>query len=229
MKLKELPIMERPYEKLEMYGAECLSTAELVAIIIKSGTKDLTSVEVAQELLKDDVMEKGIAFLKDVSIEELVQKKGIGRVKAIQLKAISELAIRASKPVRILRRKIDMPEEAAKILMPDFKGEKQEVVKTILLDNRNQIIKIVTIAIGGINSSSVEVREVYKEPIKTNAAKIILAHNHPSGDTTPSIEDIKFTRKINEAGRVFGIELMDHIIIGDGTFCSLKRLKNFVI
>lgn len=227
MKLKELPTMERPYEKLEMYGAECLSTAELVAIIIKSGTKDLTSVEVAQELLKEDVAERGITFLKDISIEELIQKKGIGRVKAIQLKAIAELAIRANKPVKILRKRIDTPEEAAKILIPDFKGEKQEIVKTILLDTQNKIIKIVTIAIGGVNSTTVEIREIYKEPIKTNAAKIILAHNHPSGDTTPSSEDIKFTRKINEAGKVFGIELMDHIIIGDGTFCSLKRLKKF--
>lgn len=227
MKLKELPTMERPYEKLEMYGAECLSTAELVAIIIKSGTKDLTSVEVAQELLKEDVAERGITFLKDISIEELIQKKGIGRVKAIQLKAIAELAIRANKPVKILRKRIDTPEEAAKILIPDFKGEKQEIVKTILLDTQNKIIKIVTIAIGGVNSTTVEIREIYKEPIKTNATKIILAHNHPSGDTTPSSEDIKFTRKINEAGKVFGIELMDHIIIGDGTFCSLKRLKKF--
>lgn len=227
MKLKELPTMERPYEKLEMYGAECLSTAELVAIIIKSGTKDLTSVEVAQELLKEDVAERGITFLKDISIEELIQKKGIGRVKAIQLKAIAELAIRANKPVKILRKRIDTPEEAAKILLPDFKGEKQEIVKTILLDTQNKIMKIVTIAIGGVNSTTVEIREIYKEPIKTNAAKIIIAHNHPSGDTTPSSEDIKFTRKINEAGKVFGIELMDHIIIGDGTFCSLKRLKKF--
>ena len=227
MKLKELPTMERPYEKLEMYGPESLSTAELVAIIIKSGTKNLTSIEVAQELLKDDVMEKGIVFLKDFSIEELVQKKGIGRVKAIQLKAISELAIRANKPSKLIRRKIDMPEEAAKILIPDYKAEKQEIVKTILLDNKNQIIKIITIAIGGINSSAVEAREVFKEPIKTNAAKIILAHNHPSGDILPSRDDIQFTRKINEAGKLFGIELIDHLIIGDGTFCSLKRLKKF--
>lgn len=227
MKLKELPEMERPYEKLEMYGAEFLSTAELLAIIIKSGTKDLTSVEIAQELLKEDIQEKGITFLKDISIQELVKKKGIGRVKAIQLKAIAELAIRSNKPVKILRKKIDTPEEAAKILLPDYKGEKQEIIKTILLDNRNQIIKIVTVAIGGINASSVEVREIFSEPIKTNAAKIILVHNHPSGDITPSSDDIKITRKISEAGKVFGIELIDHIIISDRNFCSLKRLKKF--
>lgn len=225
MKLKELPIMERPYEKLEMYGAEMLSTAELLAIIIKSGTKDLTSVEIAQEILKDDFMEKGVTFLKDVSIEELISKKGIGRVKAIQLKAVAELAARASKPVKIIRKEIFTPEDIAKIMIPDLKHEKQEVIKTILLDTRNQIMKIVTNAIGGLNSSMIEIREIFKEPIKASAAKIVLVHNHPSGDVTPSPDDIKFTKKIINAGEIFGIEIIDHIIIGDGKFSSLKRLK----
>lgn len=225
MKLKELPIMERPYEKLEMYGAEMLSTAELLAIIIKSGTKDLTSVEIAQEILKDDFMEKGVTFLKDVSIEELISKKGIGRVKAIQLKAVAELAVRASKPVKIIRKEIFTPEDIAKIMIPDLKHEKQEVIKTILLDTRNQVMKIVTNAIGGLNSSMIEIREIFKEPIKASAAKIVLVHNHPSGDVTPSPDDIKFTKKIINAGEIFGIEIIDHIIIGDGKFSSLKRMK----
>ena len=227
MKLKELPAMERPYEKLEAYGAEMLSTAELLAIIIKSGTKDLTSVQIAQDLLRDDVMEKGVTFLKDFSIEELMSKKGIGRVKAIQLKAVAELAIRASKPVKIIKKEIFTPEDVAKIMMPDFKNEKQEIIKTILLDTKNRIMKIVTNAIGSINSNSVEIREIFTEPVKSSAAKIVLVHNHPTGDVSPSPNDIKFTKKIVEAGKIFGIEVVDHIIIGDRNFSSLKRLKKF--
>ena len=131
IKIKELPEAERPYEKLEMYGAEVLSTAELLAIIIKSGTKDLTSVEIMQNLLKEDILEKGVLFMKEISLEELKTKKGIGRVKAIQLKAIAELASRATKPVKIIRKEIYTPEDVAKIIMPDLKNEKQEIIKTI--------------------------------------------------------------------------------------------------
>lgn len=225
MKVKELPEMERPYEKLEMYGAENLSMAELIAIIIKSGTKDLTSIEVAQELLKEDVNNIGITFLRELSLEELRSKKGIGRVKAIQLKAVAELAARATKPSNVLKRRIDTPEDIVKILMPELRNEKQEVMKTILLDTQNQIIKIVTNAIGNVNVNYVEAREIFKEPIKCSATRIVLAHNHPSGDTAPSISDIKFTRKILAASEIFGIELVDHIIIGDRNFSSLKRMK----
>ena len=227
MKLKELPEMERPYEKLEAYGAETLSTAELVAIIIKSGTKNLTSVEIAQELLKEDVMQRGITFIKDISIEELILKKGIGRVKAIQLKAIAELASRANKPVKILRKEIYTPEDVAKIIMPDLRNEKQEIIKTLLLDTRNKLIKIVTNTIGGTNSNSIEIKEIFREPIKVGASKIVLVHNHPTGDVTPSNSDVKITKKVYEMGLILGIELIDHIIIGDGKFCSLKRLKKF--
>lgn len=227
MKLKELPEMERPYEKLEMYGAEVLSTAELLAIIIKSGTKELTSVEIMQNLLKEDVLEKGVLFMKEISLEELKTKKGIGRVKAIQLKAIAELASRATKPVRIIRKEIYTPEDASKIVMSDLKNEKQEIIKTILLDTKNKFIKVVTNTIGGLNSNNIEIREILREPIKSSAAKIILVHNHPTGDVLPSSSDIKLTKKVFEAGLSLGIELVDHIIIGDNKFCSLKRLKKF--
>lgn len=227
MKIKELPEMERPYEKLELYGAEMLSTAELMAIIIKSGTKNLTSVEIAQEILKEDIYKKGITFIKDISIEELKQKRGIGRVKAIQLKAIAELASRANKPVKIIRKEIYKAEDVAKILMPDLRNEKQEIIKTILLDVRNKIIKIVTNTIGGTNSNTIDIKDIFREPIKSSAEKIVLVHNHPSGDVTPSSSDIKFTKKVIETGKLLGIELMDHVIIGDGKFCSLKELKKF--
>lgn len=227
MKLKELPELERPYEKLETYGAETLSMAELIAIVIKSGTKDLTSVEIAQELLKDDVLEKGIIFLKDILIEELKAKKGIGRVKAIQLKAIAELASRVNKPTKIVRKEIYTPEDVARLVMADFGYEKKEIIKTILLDIKNKLIKIVTNTIGGTNSNYIDIKDIFREPIKANASKIILVHNHPTGDVSPSPTDVKFTKKVFEFSMALGIELIDHIIIGDGKYCSLKRLKKF--
>lgn len=227
MKLKELPEMERPYEKLELYGAENLTMSELIAIIIKSGTKNLTSLDIARELLKDADDEVGISFFKDISIEELKEKKGIGRVKAIQLKAVAEIASRASKPNSIIKKKIVTPEDVVKIIMPSLRYQKQEHVKTILLDCQNQIIKTITNNIGTTVSASFEPREIFREAIKSNAIKIILVHNHPSGDVSPSSSDILATKKVARFGEEFGIELLDHIIIGDGTFCSLKRLKKF--
>lgn len=227
MKIKELPVMERPYEKLEEHGAESLSNAELLAIIIKTGTKDYTSVQIAQDLLKEDIEKKGITFLNEMSIEELVLKKGIGRVKAIQLKAIAELALRANKPIKIIKQKILTPEDVSKILMPSLKNEKQEIIKTILLDAQNQIIKIVTNAIGGLSSSQIEAREIFREPIKVGAAKIILVHNHPSGNPSPSSADIDFTKTISKVGQIVGIQVLDHIVIGYDKIASLKRLKKF--
>lgn len=227
MKLKELPEMERPYEKLELYGAENLTMSELIAIIIKSGTKNLTSLDIARELLKDADDEVGISFFKDISIEELKEKKGIGRVKAIQLKAVAEIASRASRPNSIIKKKIVTPEDVVRIIMPSLRYEKQEHVKTILLDCQNQIIKTITNNIGTTVSASFEPREIFREAIKANAIKIILVHNHPSGDVSPSSSDILATKKVARFGEEFGIELLDHIIIGDGTFCSLKRLKKF--
>ena len=220
MKIKELPVMERPYEKLEEHGAESLSNAELLAIIIKTGTKDYTSVQIAQDLLKEDIEKKGITFLNEMSIEELVLKKGIGRVKAIQLKAIAELALRANKPIKIIKQKILTPEDVSKILMPSLKNEKQEIIKTILLDAQNQIIKIVTNAIGGLSSSQIEAREIFREPIKVGASKIILVHNHPSGNLKPSPEDIRLTKQIREASNFMRIKILDHIIISDTEYYS---------
>ena len=144
MKLKELPEMERPYEKLELHGANSLTMSELIAIIIRSGTRELTSVEVAQELLSDAEKQNSITFLQDISLEQLKEKKGIGRVKAIQLKAVAEIATRAVQPNNILKKKISTPKEVAEILMPSMRYQKQEHVKTVLLDCHNQIIKIIT-------------------------------------------------------------------------------------
>ena len=227
MKLKELPEMERPYEKLELHGANSLTMSELIAIIIRSGTRELTSVEVAQELLSDAEKQNSITFLQDISLEQLKEKKGIGRVKAIQLKAVWELIKRSSKPIALKKHKILSPSNAAEFLMEDLRYLKQEMVVVILLDVKNEIIKTVTVAIGGLSQSGVEAREIFKEPIKNSASSIILAHNHPSGDPSPSDSDIVFTKRIYDAGKIFGIEVLDHIIIGNGIFSSLKKMGKF--
>lgn len=227
MKIKELPQLERPYEKLENYGAQMLSNAELLAIIIKSGTRDKTSVEIAQGLLKEDDTQKGLVFLKDLSLEELARHKGIGRVKAIQIKAVMELVARVSKPSSIKSFKITSPDSVKSVVMEDLRNLNQEVMKTILLDTQNRIIKIVTNSLGNLNSTMLEAREIFKEPIKVSAANIILVHNHPSGDPTPSSSDIVFTKRILKIGELIGISVLDHIIIGDGVYSSLKALKKF--
>ena len=227
MKLKELPEMERPYEKLELHGANSLTMSELIAIIIRSGTRELTSVEVAQELLSDAEKQNSITFLQDISLEQLKEKKGIGRVKAIQLKAVAEIATRAVQPNNILKKKISTPKEVAEILMPSMRYQKQEHVKTVLLDCHNQIIKIITNNIGTSIRAEFEPREIFREAIQANAIKMILVHNHPSGDISPSASDVLTTKKIAKLGEEIGIELLDHIIIGDGEFSSLKRMKKF--
>lgn len=227
MKIKDLPEMEKPYEKLENYGASKLSDAELLAVVLKSGTKNKTSVELAQEILLLDTEEKGLNFLKDIPTDELQKIKGLGRVKAIQLKAVVELATRISTPRKIIKRIITSPEEVANILMADMKDETQEIMKVLVLNTKNEIIRIATVGIGTANVNLIEVRDVFKEPIRSNATKIILAHNHPSGDPSPSNSDITFSVKMREFGAVMGIEVLDHVIIGNGKFSSLKRMKKF--
>ena len=228
MNIKELPTIERPCEKFCFYGAKKLSDSELLAIIIKTGTKDKTAVMLAQELMnKYDYDSRGLAFLNDVSLAELQKIKGIGRIKAIQLKAVWELIKRSSKPIALKKHKILSPSNAAEFLMEDLRYLKQEMVVVILLDVKNEIIKTVTVAIGGLSQSGVEAREIFKEPIKNSASSIILAHNHPSGDPSPSDSDIVFTKRIYDAGKIFGIEVLDHIIIGNGIFSSLKKMGKF--
>ena len=225
MKLKELPESERPYEKLELYGEKNLSNAELLAIIIKSGTKEKTSVEMANEILNlNKNHNKGdINFLRDISLEELMRLKGIGRVKAIQIKAICELSTRMSKPSNYKNIKIKGPKDVAELLMNDLRFEKREIAKIIILNNKNDILKIIDVAIGSGNFSNLNIRYILSETIKINAPKIILVHNHPSGDPTPSKSDIIVTKRLNEAAKVLDIELLDHIVIGNMKYKSIMN------
>ena len=178
MKIKELPEVERPYEKLELYGEKALSNAELLAIIIKNGTKDKTSIEMANEILNlNQNHDKGdINFLQDFSLEELKNIKGIGRVKAIQIKAMCELAGRMSKPSNYRKIQIKGPNDVANLLMNDLRFEKREIVKVVIINNKNIVLKILDVAIGSGNCSNLNIRYILSETVKMNAPKIILVN-----------------------------------------------------
>lgn len=236
LKIKELPETERPYEKLELYGEKTLSNAELLAIIIKSGTRDETSVQIAQRILNlnYDPQMGDLNFLKEMSLEEFMQIKGIGRVKAIQLKAVCELAIRMSKPSNYRKIQIKSTEHIANLVLDELRFEKREYVKLFLLNTKNEILKCIDVAMGGTNFANVSIKEIIAEALKIKAPKIILVHNHPTGDPTPSQMDIKFTDKLYNAAKMFDIELLDHIVIGNMNFKSvfvetrklLNKIKN---
>ena len=173
---------ERPYEKLELFGEKSLSNAELLAIIIKTGTKELTSVDIARQILKLNEMhdKDNLSFLRDLSIEELTKIKGLGRIKALQLKAVCELATRMNTPSNYRKIKIKEPNDIVKILMSGMQYEKIEIAKIVLLDHGLNILKIKDVATGGNNFVNIGMRNVLSEAVKINAPKMILVHNHPS-------------------------------------------------
>lgn len=223
MKIKELPEAERPYEKLELYGEQNLSNAELLAIIIKSGTKEETSVQLAQRILKlnsgqDDT---GLGFLRNVTLEELMQIKGIGRVKAIQLKAVGEIVTRMQKPSNYKKMKFTEQRKVAEMLLNEFRFEKREILRMYLLNHKNMVTKIVDIAKGGSNFVNASIPEILGQVLQERAPKILLVHNHPSGDSIPSRNDIEFTDKLYNAAKDFQIDLIDHIVIGDMEYTSI--------
>ena len=220
--IKQLPEAERPYEKLELYGEKNLSNAELIAIIIKTGTKDETSVQLAQKILNmNDERIDELNFLRNLTIEEFMEIKGIGKVKAIQLKAMCELAIRMARPSNYRKIKIKEPYDLAKIFMSELRFEKKEIAKLVILNSKNEILKITDIAIGGSNFANIGVKDILSEAIKMKAPKIVLVHNHPTGDSNPSNADIEITEKVYDISNMLGIELLDHIIIGDMNYTSI--------
>lgn len=225
MTIKNLPELERPYEKAQLYGIQSLSNSELLAIIIKTGTKEKTSVELAQEILSIEKSEKdNIQFLQDVSIEELTKIKGIGKVKATQIKAICELNKRMTRPIQKAEIRIRTAENVAQLLMNEMQYEKREKVKVLVLNTKNILLRIIDVSYGGTNSAIIEPKDILTEPTKMGAPKIILVHNHPSGDPTPSKEDIELTKRIYKASALLGIELLDHIVIGKQKYISIVSI-----
>ena len=222
IKMKELPKAERPYEKLELYGEKNLTNAELLAIIIKTGTKDETAIGLAQKILKlNTENEDNLRFLTDLTLEELMKIKGIGKVKAIQMKAVCELAVRINSVSSYNEIQILCPKDIANVLLEKMRFEKQEILKVAMLNNKNRLMKIKDVAKGGGNFVSATVKSVLNEAVKIEACKIILIHNHPSGDPTPSKKDFEFTENVEKACKVLGIQLLDHIVIGDMRYFSI--------
>ena len=222
IKMKELPESERPYEKLEQYGSEKLTNAELLAIIIKTGTKEETAVGVSQQILKLNTKKAdNLRFLMDLTIEEFMKIKGIGKVKAIQLKAICELAKRINMVSSYKEKQILCPKDIAEILMEKMRFEKQEILKVAILNNKNKLLKINDIAKGGGNFVTATIKSVLTEAVRMEAGKIILIHNHPTGDPTPSKQDIEFSQNVKQASKILGIQLLDHIVIGDASYVSI--------
>lgn len=223
MIMKKLPNYERPYEKLEIYGEENLSNSELLAIIIKSGTKEESALTVAQRILnmENNCNTKDIAFLEELTIQELTKIKGIGRVKAIQIKAVCELAKRIGKPIYSEKIIIKGSEDVANLFIKELKNSKREVAKLVILNNKNVVIKIKDISFGGQNFVMLDPKDIFTEAIKMQAQRIILVHNHPSGDPKPSKEDILLTSRIKEASMLLGISFLDHVVIGNNNYESV--------
>lgn len=223
-RIMDMPEMERPQERLLRYGADSLSNAELLAVVLRTGTKKENILALSQRILTTF---GGINGLLSASQEELMALCGIKEAKAAQLLSLAEMAKRFQSFRSGDAFRIGAPEDVAALLMVELRQFKQEVLRVLLLNTKNIVIGSFNASLGSVNSSIVHPREVFKEAIRKSATSIILVHNHPSGDPTPSQEDIAATQRIKEAGQLMGIELLDHIIIGDGTFISLRE-KNLL-
>ena len=224
LKIKDVFEADRPRERLIRQGADSLSNQELLAIILRTGTKEESVLMLANRILFE--FEK-LHALKHATLEELTKIKGVGEAKAVQLLATIELSKRLAKKEHDARYAIRSPEDAAKLLIPEMSSLQQEHFVTLFLNTKNQVLHKQTIFIGSLNASIVHPREIYREAVKRSAACIICAHNHPSGSTAPSSEDIDVTARLKEAGDIIGIELVDHLIIGDHSFLSLKERGYF--
>jgi DNA repair protein RadC len=218
--IKDLPLEERPRERLIYNGAEQLSAAELVAIILRTGSAKRTAIDLAKELL---VTYEDLRGLAKASLVEIAQCSGIGQAKAVQLKAAFELGRRVLTSNPYQQPTIRKPQDIFDLLKAAFQDLDREHFKVIHLNTKNQVIKIETSAIGVLSSSPVHPREVFKEAIRMSSAGLILAHNHPSGDPSPSQDDLLLTIRLREAGDLLGIQIIDHVIFGDNRYVSLKE------
>ena len=222
--VRDLPRQERPRERLLKFGPEALSAQELLALVIGRGIPNKSVMNIAQELLARFGNVKAIG---QATIEELSQIKGIGLAKAAQIKACFELGRREDLEPELKNFDIKDPEAVVRAIRASIKDKAKEHFKLILLNPRNKIIGISTISVGTLNASLVHPREVFKDAIMHSAASVVLAHNHPSGDPEPSEDDLKITKKLVESGKILGIEVIDHIIIGKNDYYSFRAKGHF--
>lgn len=218
--IRDIHFADRPRERMTRQGASSLSNQELVAILLRTGSREESVLVLANKLLSE--FDK-IQDLRDVTIEELTAVKGVGDAKAVQILAAAELGKRIYSVAQDGRYAIKSPEDAAAYLMTDMSKLTQEHFVVLFLNVKNEVLHKQTIFIGSLNSSIVHPREIFREAVKRSAASLVVAHNHPSGNATPSPEDIEVTKRLAEAGELMGIDLLDHIIIGDQRFISLKE------
>ncbi|KIJ85970.1 MULTISPECIES: RadC family protein [Staphylococcus] len=226
MKINDLANHQKPRERMLNYGASHLSHAELLAILINTGRKGYSSLDIANELLKSIV---NLKELKHLSINDLNKIKGVGLYKALTLKAAFELGERMHSGSVDDKIQINSPKDVADFMMGKMEHLTQEKFIALFLNSKNIIIKQKTIFMGTLNSAIVHPREIYSEAVKCASNAIIVLHNHPSGDTTPSLEDIKTTDRLRECGDILGIQLLDHVIIGDHTYLSMVEEGYFDI
>ena len=219
--MKEMPESEQPREKFLRYGAQALSDAELLALILRSGTKDMTALQLAQTLLAQK--DKGLMNLVYMNPQEMKEIPGIGQVKAAQLKCIAELAGRIAKCNRLGDVRLNEPASIAYYYMETLRHEPKERLLLAMFDAKSNLLGDEVVSVGTVNYSLVSPREIFISALECHAVHIVLLHNHPSGDPTPSDADIQVTYRVMESGRILGISLADHIIIGDNRYMSFRE------
>ena len=224
-KIKEMREEDRPYEKCLCYGAENLTNAELLAVLLRIGTQGMNSLELARNILQTKMGEDDLLNIHRLTLQKLKKIKGIGNVKAIQILCLSELAKRLAKTSAKEGLIFNLPSSIAGYYMEEMRHQKQEEMKLLMMNTKSKLIGEAKISKGTVNASLVSPRELFIEALECNAVSIILMHNHPSGDPTPSADDILLTKRVKEAGDLIGIELLDHIIIGNNCYVSFAEAQ----
>lgn len=219
-RITDLHESERPRERLALLGPQALTNAELLAILLRVGVQGENAVTVGQRLLQKF---EGLTGLHRAPLAELKNQHGIGEAKAAQIKAAIELGRRLALETPEERSTINSPTDAAALVAYEMSALEQEHLRVILLDRRNRVLEIVELYKGSVNSSQVRVGEIFKEAIRKNASALIVVHNHPSGDPTPSPDDVAVTRAIVQAGKMLDVDVLDHMVIGQGKWVSLKE------
>jgi DNA repair protein RadC len=219
-RITDLHDNERPRERLQNLGPQALSNAELIAILLRVGVPGENAVQVGQRLLQKF---GGIAGIHRAPFDELIDQHGIGEAKAAQIKAAIELGRRLTLESPQERPAINSPADAAALIQYEMQALEQEHLRVMLLDRRNRVQEIVDLYRGSVSSSQILVGEIFREAVRKNASAIIVAHNHPSGDPTPSPDDVAVTRAILQAGKLLDIDVLDHLVIGQGSWVSLKE------
>lgn len=218
--VRELPLEDRPRERLARQGADALRDAELLAVLFRTGTRNEGAVALAERVLRHF---RDLRQLSQASLEEIMQVNGIGPVKAIEVKAALELGKRLARYSMPTRPRIRGAEDVASLMMLDYKDCEVEEFRIVLMNTKNEVLRIGTVSSGGLDATMAMPRDVFRQAVREAAAAVIVCHNHPSGDPEPSREDIALTKRLEQAAALLGIRFLDHVVFGDGRYVSLKE------